>query len=391
MAGTDAPPDVDTPADADPDAVVAELADAHDQLAAVEADIESEGRDRVERAADAYDRATDLLDRYRESATGSGGETFQLFLEFQSQFVELVDGIDDDLPHAEAFETASDRVDGRRLSERDFDRARDALEPAAEAAALLDRRGSALDRYDEARRDAHRLLRTVEDRIEDLERVASLGDADLDAPVSDLRDPVDRYDEAARADFEAYKRETPAREVLSFVASTSAYPLVDFRTPPSDLLSYVERADAGDESIPTLLEYADYSRSKLDHYVTDPGELEARVGANRTYLERLDAGPLTVSWPPTPAATLRRRVDELVSVVGRFASEETVTALRAVADVARDEDRYERVREAARAEAELTDAERARLASGEVAAELDSLRETRDELRAALEEYPSRD
>ena len=371
----------------DVDDAIAELEAAHDRLADVEAEIREVGEERVERVAAAYDRATDLLDRYRESAAGSGGETFQRFIEFQSQFVELVEGVDDDLPRAEAFETASDRVDGRRLSESDFDRAREALSPAGELADLLDRREAARAEYEDARRDAVRRLREVEDRVDSLERLTRLGDADFDAPVSDLRDPVERYDEAVRDDFEAYKREAAAREVLSFVASTAAYPLVEFRRPPEDLHAYLDRSEVGDEPIPTLLEYADYSRSKLDHYVADPDELKSRVATNRIYLERLDAGPLTVSWPPPAAGTLRRRADELVSVVGRFASEETVAALREVVSLARDEEEYERLRRTADAAAELTDDQRARLASGAVADELDSLRTARETLAAALDAY----
>ena len=382
--------DADTNTDAgarDAGAAVAALEAAHDRLADVEDDIAEVGEERVERVAEAYDGATDLLDRYRETATGTGGETFQKFVEFQDAFVTLVEGVDEDLPHAEAFETASDRVDGRRLSESNFDSARDALAPAGEVAALLDRRASARDAYEDARRDAVRRLRAVEERIDSLERLTRLADADFDAPVEDLRDPVERYDEAVRADFEAYRGEAPAREVLSFVASTSAYPLVEFRPPPEDLRSYLDGAEAGEEPVPTLLSYVDYSRSKLDHYVADPDELKAQVATNRTYLERLDAGPLTVSWPPPPAGTLRRRADELVSVVGRFASEETVAALRDVVDAARDEARYERLRRTADAEAELSDDQRERLASGEVADELASLREERATLASALDEY----
>ncbi len=384
--------DADTAVDGDGDAadtraVVADLEAAHDRLAAVESEIAEVGEGRVERTAEAYDRATDLLERYRETATGTGGETFRKFVEFQEEFVTLVESVDDDLPGAEAFETASDRVDGRRLSESHFDRAREALEPVAEVAELVDRREAARDAYADARRDTVRRLRTVEERVGSLERLTRLGDADFDAPVERLRDPIERYDEAVRADFEAYKRDAPAREVLSFVATTAAYPLVEFREPPEDLRSYLDRADAGEEPIPTLLSYADYSRSKLDHYVADPDELKARVATNRTYLERLDAGPLTVSWPPPDAGTLRRRADELVSVVGRFASEETVAALRDVTDAAREEAAYERLRRTAEAEAELTDDQRDRLASGAVEADLASLREERETLAAALDEY----
>ncbi|PSQ64770.1 MAG: hypothetical protein BRD24_09570, partial [Halobacteriales archaeon SW_9_67_24] len=84
---------------------------------------------------------------------------------------------------------------------------------------------------------------------------------------------------------------------------------------------------------------------------------------------------------------LRWRVRELVAVVGRFASEGTVAALREIRALAR-EDRYERLRNAARARAELTADERGRLSSGTLDRELDEARAERDRLADALDEHP---
>ncbi len=372
----------------DVEPLVESLASASEAVDAVEDDIADVGESRVRAVADAYDRATDLLDRYEETATGSGRETFKNYLEFQDRFLELVEGLDDDVPARDAFEAANERLDKRRLNKSDFEAAREILAPAAERAELLTRREQARQRYRDARRDVLERVDALDERIESLERLERLAEADLDAPVEVLGDPVSAYNDAVTDAFQTFKRESSARAVLSFVRATSAYPLVEFRRPPADLVRYVERNPAGEEPIPTLLEYADYSNSKLSHYVDDPGTLKARVAVDRTYLERLGPDPLTVSWPPPSATELRYRVDELISLVARFAPESVVARLRTVRDLTLDERRYERLRRSAAAREQLTPAERERVASGRVADELADVRAARGRLTSALDAHP---
>jgi hypothetical protein len=382
MTGEDVPDPVDAAA-----AAVAEVQAAADERAAVEREMDDTGRDAVERLAGLHDRATRVLERYEESATGTGQEQFQNYLQFQDAFATVVDDVGDDVPDAasEAFEAAAEAVDRRTLRERDFANAREALAPVERYADLIERREAADDRLRRARATADRAASALADRIERLERLVDLGDADLSAPVERLRDPIETYDGAIRADFEAFVETAGARAVLSFVDGTTAYPLVDYRQPPPELLAYVREKPAGEEPIPTLLEYADYSPSKADHYVDDVGALRTKVAVHRTYLERIDGEPLTVGWPPPAAGTLTRRARELVSVVGPFADESTVAALRAVRDLPRTTD-YERLRTAAVARTEVDDEERDRLESGAVAAELKRARELRTALEAALDE-----
>jgi hypothetical protein len=360
----------------------AELEAAREELQAAEDAIAEVGEDRVAAAADAYRTATNLLDRYVESATGTGD--FASYVEFQDRFLGLVEDLDDDVPARGAFEEAAELLDKRRLSESDFERAREMLEPARETVAKLERRDAAEDGVRAAESQANRRLKTVEERIEELERLQSLGEADLDAPTERLRDPIETYDEAVRRDFESFLSSASARAVLQFVTTTESYPLVSYRQPPAELERYVESKAAGEEPIPKLLEYADYSPSKLDHYVDDPGALRTRVAVHRTYLERLDADPLVVGWPPPDADRLRHRAAELVSVVGRFADEETVAALRRVRDLPREAD-YERLRTAAEAQTELSEEEQERIDRGDVADELADLRAERERLRDVLD------
>lgn len=373
----------------DADTLLAELRRAEGALEDVNARIETRGETAVERVAAAHERLTDLFAEYETTATGTGREEFQSYVEFEAELADFEEGLDDDLPEREAFEAACDRLDRRRLDERDFDRARDALAPATEIADLLDERESARTRYREARDRIERRIRTLEDRIDDLEDTLAFADVDFDADLAPIREPIEAYNRGVEEAFRTVRSDAPAREVLDLLGAAEAYPLVPFQPVPERLESFLRTHEVGTETIPTLIEYADYSVSKLRHYVDEPREFRAAVAGNRTYLDRLDADPLRIGWPPPEAGVLRRRIDELVAVVGRFAPEDVVATLRDVRDVA-DDDRYDELREVALARERLDAGERERLRSGETEAALSTLRTRRDRLVGALEDHPER-
>jgi tetratricopeptide (TPR) repeat protein len=350
--------------------------------------IDEVGADRIRRVANACEAATKLLDSYDSRATGSGREEFKHYLEFEGKFTTFVEDLPEDLPRRDAFEDALEAVDKRRVTEGDFERARTALSPAVDLADRLDERERTRSAYFDARRAVEDRLETVDTRVEELERVLELGEADLDAPTERLRDPVETYDEGVREAFREFKSDAPAQEVLGFIADTQRYPLVGYDAPPADLLSYVRDSSAGEESVTTLVEYAEYSPSKLGHYVENPRELKRRVATERTYLERLDAGPLTVGWPPPPADRLDYLARELVGACSRFAPESVVADARRVRALSRSAE-YDRLREAAVAADRLDEETRRRLAEGEVKRDLDLVREARARLEDALEEYPA--
>ncbi|WP_225935295.1 DUF7118 family protein [Halobaculum magnesiiphilum] len=362
--------------------IAAELREARERRDDAVAAVEEHGESTLATVRDALRRADRLLDRYVDSATGTGD--FQAYVEFQGEFAAVVEDLDEDAPGHDAFERANEAVDGRRLSESDFERAREALSPARELADRLAEREDAADAVHEATREANRRLGALDDRIDELERLVELGEADLTAPTEELRQPIAAYNDAVRDAFDDFRREAPARELLAFVADAAESPFVDYAAPPSDLLAFLDSSPAEGASLPDLLDYADYSASKLDHYVEDPGTFTARVRPHRTYLERLSAEPLTVDWPPPSAETLRFRREELVSVVAKFAPEGTVARARELREVA-DHPDYTRLRRAAEAEAELSDAEVERVASGEAAAELAEARERRELLADTLD------
>lgn len=363
--------------------LVAELREARARVEELEARVEELGEADLERVADAYNGATRLLDRYEERATDY--DDFEGYVEFQETFVDFVEGLPDDLLAREGFEEANETFHKSRLSAEDFELAREQLSDAREHASLLSSYREARARRSDAEHAVRSRLRDLEERVDGLERTLALGAADLDAPVEALREPIETYDEAVREAFEAFKRGASARRVFALVEVTESYPLVDFREPPTRLREYVESSEAGEEPIPKLLEYADYSASKLDHYLAEPHELKRHVATNRTYLARLDAGPLTVEWPPPPASKLRYRTREYEAVVRRFAPEDVVAALREVRRLAADRARYGDLREAAHAVAELDEGQRSMLERGAVEPALEEAREKRDRLREALD------
>lgn len=364
-----------------------QLAAAHDRLERLRSELELD-REELDAVADACRSVERVLDRWEERATD--WDDFQGYVEFRNDLSETLEAIPEDVPESEAFLEADGHVKTgsatQALKQRDFDAAREALAPAREHVERREELEAARREYRDARRAAKRRRDELADRVEDLRRLVELSEADLEAPVEALREPIERYDEAVRAAFAAFRSEEPARDVLSFVETASGYPLVGFDAPPERLITYVREHPAGRHAVDELLEYAGYSASKLDHYVDDPDLLKRRVATNRTYLERLSADPLTVGWPPDDRGTLRFRTRELVSLVARFAGEETVAALRSVRQLTRRED-YDRLRTAAVARAELTDAERRRVESGAVDDDLREARDAYERLREAIDEY----
>ncbi|MGM0446925.1 MAG: DUF7118 family protein [Methanobacteriota archaeon] len=351
--------------DADPVAkageAAARLRERYDELRRTASRIDGYGRDRVEAAADAYRRAHRILDRYEEDAVGTGD--FESYVRFRGEFGDAVD-VDDDTPAGEAFEAADDAVDKRRLSESDFAAAREALAPAGEFVDLLEAYDEAVDDYRGARKAAREARKRLDSRLDELREVADMADADLDADRSRLRDPIEAYDEGVRAAFREFFKSASAREVFGYLDRADATPFVDVDVPPTDLAEYIETHAAGEEPPATLLEYADYTNSKLEHYVDDPGALRTAVAVHRTYLERLDGEPLTLDWPPKPGDELAYEIDELVPLVGRIADDDVVATLRSVRELARG-DEYERLRRAAEVRDALDDAELALIERGE--------------------------
>ena len=377
--------------------VVAELETAYRRVAEIESEIEEIGEANVEAAADAYRNATRLLDRYEDSATGTGD--FEAYLRFQNEFIALAEGLPDEALAAGAFERASDRMDKRRLNESDFDYAREQVKAAAEAVDLLERREAAHSEYRQARHDAKARRKELEQEVDRLRRVRELGGVDLDTSLDPLREPVEAYNTAVREAFDTFRRTESARALFDLLAAGADRPLVDASRPPRDLADYIESAPAGEEPLSTLREYAEYSPSKLDHYVDDPGALRTHVSVHQTYLNRLRPEPFLIDWPPAEAGVLRARLRELAPLVRRLdaatddegsdsdADGESIEYYRRrLARLTRTDD-YDRFRQVAVADAELSDEEFEQLAAGTVDDELTAVEDGLDAIDTALDEY----
>jgi len=346
--------------------------------------VEDVGRDRLVALRDALDETHRLFDQYEERATGTGD--FESYLAFQDDLVAFVENLPEDLPERDVFEGWLEDFKKRRLSTSDFERARDDLTAARDLVDRLDQLETARNDHRQAVSDAKERRSDLRDRIQHLERVRELGDADLDAPVDDLRDPIDAYNDAVQSDFQQYLDDAPVRAVLDIFDRATAFPLVDVASPPEDLAHYVESHAVGTDPVPRLLELAGFSRSKLQHFVDDPASFKRVVGGNRTYLDGLSADPFTLDWPPGEASLVARRVDELISLVGRFADEDAVARLRDVQQLART-DRFDDIRRAAIARDELTAEDRDRLRSGAVEDDLADAKRELQAVRDALDEY----
>ncbi len=360
------------------------LSEAREAYEAASESVEEIGEDELRRLASAREELADLFARYEDRATGTGD--FKGFIEFQSGLDDLVSGLPDGIRHREAFEAVEDAFDKRRLNEGDFERARELLEAVDRDVERLERRETARECLREARRTARERIDELDAEIAEYDRLLSISEVDLDAPVADLEIPVEAYNEAVAEAFSDYLARTSAREVVAFLDRTEWYPLVGTTEIPADLRAFIENAEAGTKPLPTLLEYADYSRSKLDHYVEDADALKRAVATQRTAIERIDAAPFELEWPPRPADELWFRLRELCAVVSRFAPEETVAHLREVRTVVRDPD-YERLRRAAAARETLDDRDRERLKSGAIAADREAAVEEKERLREALDRY----
>lgn len=346
------------------------------------ADLEGLAEGALEDLARAYRRAMSLLEDYRDRATGSGD--FGGYVEFRSKFSTFVEELDEELPHRDAFEAAEERVDRRRLAASDFDRAIDALEPVADVVDALEERRSIRDDLQQVRGELIEARDTLEARRDTLADLATIQPDALDEPVGELRAPIDRYNEAIIDAHRRFIRNTPAREVLATYRRLSHFALLDIEPPPTELETYFETYDVGEEPVPTVRDYLTYTRSKLAHYVEDAGRFATEVGHHSGYLDQLTPEPFRIDWPPPPRSDFKWQLRELIKAVDRFGDAAVVEPLRELQQRCREPDRYDQLRSAARLQSELDDQELELVRSGAVHEELESVTANIEAIDAAI-------
>lgn len=366
------------------DELIERLDQAGRRLERAETKVDEFGKDRLEELATAHREFTALLDRYEDEVVGDAGDV-RTNVEFQSQIAETVNNMPSGMLLRETFIECAEALKKKWFKTADFEHVREQLEPVDDLVARVDEYDAANSEYRNAKKAATRHRRTLDERISEFERLVELGEADLDAPTERLRDPIEAYNAEVSEAFESFLQDAPAREVISFLEATDAYPLVPFELPPADLRTYLRENPVGEKPVHTLLEYAKYSRSKLDHYVEDAGQFDHLLSRQKTYLSRLSPLPLTIDWPPPTAEELRWRCEELTPACNRL-SPDVVAALRQVESLPRETD-YERLRTSIVAREQLTDEERTRLENGNVEAELKRTREQRARLADSIADH----
>ncbi|MFP4590787.1 MAG: hypothetical protein ACLFMX_06960 [Halobacteriales archaeon] len=367
----------------DVDDLLGRLAEARARVDAIEADFDLS----PSRASDLEEplrRAQGLLTGYEDRATGTGD--FGGYLEFRANFDELVDGLPEDLPRRSAFEEAQAALDHRRLHGHHFDAARAALAPVREAVETLGSLREARDEVGRLRRELEAAADRLRDRRDHLEELATLDADALDSPVDELREPIEGYNWSVGHDFDRWLRSTPARDALQAYRRMGHFALLDVEDPPSALVDFLETHPTGERPVPRLLELLGYTRSKLAHYVDDPGGFLGALGPHERYLEELSPAPFRIDWPPPKATTMRWTARELHQAANRFATEDTMATLRTVEELVREEARYERLRVAASARAELDPDDRRLVREGEVEPALASVTQALERVTAALED-----
>ena len=371
-----------------PESALAELEQAVTEYIEATQAVNEYGEEQLRTVEERYETVRKLLLKYRDEATDTGIREYVSYAEFKTKFESFVSNLDDDFPRRQAFERAFDTIDKRRLSENDFEQAHEHLKPVKQLAARLEQRETTRNKLIEARNRVEGQITETQEEISRLEQKIELGEADFDAPIEQLKGPIEIYNSAVTEAFTEIRRNQPVEKLLRVVERTRYYPLVPVKLPPKDLRSYLRKPEIRELSVSKLLEYADYSNSKLSHYVTDPREFKRHIATNRTYLKGLNADPALLDWPPDEADKLAFRVRELRSALGSLLSEEAIAALREIKEMTANRSEYDRIRNAAKATFELDEEDRRQLKDGTIQQELQRQRDLLQDLKAELESAP---
>ncbi|MDX1745070.1 MAG: hypothetical protein R3324_03965, partial [Halobacteriales archaeon] len=275
-----------------------------------------------------------------------------------------------DVTDRTAFEDALSRFDRRIIREKDFRRARsdltsvkqvsETLSEAEELASqLTNERGRLSSRLRKWRHDRSQ----VQSRLSDLEAVTDVDPEPLVAARSSYNDRV-------REEFDSFAETAPAIDVARVGYKARLVPLAD--VPPitdEAALSVLEDAGFATETVPTVLEYAGYSDSKLSHYVDRPGSFRSQLPVS--WFETIDGEAFTIAADAT-GDDVRHRAPALVKVIDAFATPETIAELRTLRDLAARGE-YDRMRRARR------------LAADDAPGDVESARSQLRDLEAVIE------
>lgn len=341
-----------------------------DEYAELRETVREVGEERAEQTRELYRRIEDAFEEYRDDATGHG--EFGKYVEFQNIVIAAEENLEEaEVYRSEDFERALSRLDARTLQDKHFQGARSDLTEVAEFVEKYDRYENLREELREELSELEKRTEELESRAEETEKRLEKAELAQEVDCSKLRETVEEYNEGVRGDFEGFVSEAPAVEVARLGEKTLDAPLVDDapieRGAADRLGRYVD-----DETVSRVLELADASDGKLSHYFEDPDGF--RDAVPRVFFETAEPEPFELSYETE--GVVRRRVPELVSLVGRFAEEETVAALRRVGDIARN--------------GEYAEARNALLAEKEAGASIEELQDELDEVRSEKERAEER-
>lgn len=339
--------------------------------------VEEVGAEPLRNAANLKSRFDAAVREYRDSATGR--DDFGSYVEFRSIATAVEEAVEEDEVYGEdSFLQAAERFDRRTIREKHFDRAEEDL---ADVEAAVEDLGQAERLQDEVAGMRHRLRRRL-DELED-EKDELLGELEQvkeyeDVDAEELVGLVDEYDRRVKQEFQEFRERASAADVVRVGARAGELPLVDDQPVDVDDARTLEDV-AGDRTVEQVLEMADHSRSKLEHYVDDA--VEFRRAVPRSFLESFDGSAFEIGFDE-PADVVRYEAPELRKVVQGFADEDVVDLLRRIRRLAMD-DEYEEMRRAHQAAGEL-DPESLRRRVDEVEEEMETVETRLEEVEDAV-------
>jgi chromosome segregation ATPase len=229
--------------------LVTEIERRGEELDAAQQRVEEYGEAELQELADAYGSWAEMLDRFQDQVTGDDGD-IQTIVAFQSRIDEVMGEISADTLRYEIFEECDEYLQQKWFSDSDFEHVYDRLEPVGELVKLLEDRNEAREAYRETRKKLSFRYDELAAELDDLERLAALTDADLDAPTERIRDPIESYNDAVAEAFREFYREKSARTVVTFLEQMEWYPLVEFESPPPEITEYIRNYPPGTETVP---------------------------------------------------------------------------------------------------------------------------------------------
>lgn len=344
--------------------------------------IEDIGLEKAKKTHDFYSELSETMEEYREDAVGTGD--FETYVEFQGILDDLLQRINNsqnEVYRAEDFERVIDGFEKRVIRESDFRRAESRLADVRELAETIDR---VREIEKELRYEKGRLERRkseLESRLKRVGRKIDTAKGVSDIDPSPLISIIESYNSSVETDFEEFYNSAPSIKVARLGEKARDLPLADIKPLDKETVEILRRTGMGQKTVSEVLEYADYSNSKLSHYIERPDEFRRNV--SQTWFKLLSADDFKISVE-TPQNLIKHKVPELIRIVDEFGSEETVRRLREIHSVA-EKGEYAPMRRAYLSEKETGDKglEDLQEEKRDIESEIDEIESKIDEIESA--------